>query len=105
MSGATAPSRRGCVCHGQLNHAGDTAARYLFPKYTRAVPQSRPCLPRLAVGACRTGTAELSDLSKSDLKNASVQQPPFMNRRPFLFVIPSEAEGSAVPRTTPGNPE
>ncbi len=38
-------------------------------------------------------------LSKSDLKNASVQQPPFPCNDPHLFVIPSEAEGSAVPRT------
>ena len=28
-----------------------------------------------------------------------------MNRCPFLFVIPSEAEGSAVLRTSPGNAE
>jgi hypothetical protein len=48
------------------------------------------------------GTAWTSDLSKLGLKDASVQQPLFMNRCPFL-VIPSEAEGSAVPRTPPGN--
>jgi hypothetical protein len=26
-----------------------------------------------------------------------------LSNRPLLFVIPSEAEGSAVPRTFPGN--
>jgi hypothetical protein len=36
------------------------------------------------------------------MKNASVQQPLSMNRRPLL-VIPSVAEGSAVPRTFRGN--
>src|SRR5450631_3750569 len=46
-----------------------------------------------------------SDLSKLDLKNASVQQPPFPCNDPLLFVIPSEAEGSAGPRTSPGNAE
>jgi hypothetical protein len=45
------------------------------------------------------------DLSKLDLKNVSVQQPLFLNRCPLLFVIGSEAEGSAVPRTSPGNTE
>jgi hypothetical protein len=34
-----------------------------------------------------------------------VQQPPFPYNDPLLFVIPSEAEGSAVPRTSPGNAE
>jgi hypothetical protein len=35
--------------------------------------------------------------------NASVQQPRFMKPLPLPFVIPSEAEGSAVPRTFRGN--
>jgi hypothetical protein len=39
------------------------------------------------------------------MKNASVQQPPFPCNYPLLFVIPSEAEGSAVPRALPGNTE
>jgi hypothetical protein len=30
-----------------------------------------------------------TELPKLDLKNASVQQPLFMNRCPFLFVIPT----------------
>jgi hypothetical protein len=38
------------------------------------------------------------ELPRSDLKNASVQQPPFPCNDPLLFVIPSETEGSAVPR-------
>jgi hypothetical protein len=32
-----------------------------------------------------------------------LQQPPFPYNYPLLFVIPSAAEGSAVPRTFPGN--
>jgi len=32
-----------------------------------------------------------------------IQQPPFPCNDPLLFVIPSEAEGSAVPRTFRGN--
>src|SRR5450631_4147471 len=35
-------------------------------------------------------------LSKLGLKDASVQQPPFPCNDPLLFVIPSEASGSAV---------
>jgi hypothetical protein len=38
---------------------------------------------------------------ESGCKNASVQLPLFMEPLPFPFVIPSEAEGSAVPRTLP----
>ena len=51
-------------------------------------------------GFSPVGMAE--ELSKFDLKNASVsscpfiQQPPFPCNDPPLFVIPSEAEGSAV---------
>jgi hypothetical protein len=37
------------------------------------------------------------------MKNASVQQLLSIEPLPFPFVIPSEAEGSAVPRTFPGN--
>jgi hypothetical protein len=37
--------------------------------------------------------------------NASVQQPLFLNCCRFLFVIPREGEGSAGPRTSPGNAE
>jgi hypothetical protein len=40
--------------------------------------------------------------TQGDEKRASVQQPLPMNRRPLL-VIPSEAEGSAVPRTFRGD--
>jgi hypothetical protein len=36
-------------------------------------------------------------------ENASVQQSLFIEPLPFPFVIPSEAEGSAVPRTFRGN--
>jgi hypothetical protein len=44
------------------------------------------------------------ELSKLDLKNVSVQQPLFKNRCPFLC-HPEPGEGSAVPRTSPGNAE
>jgi hypothetical protein len=44
----------------------------------------------------RLNLAELSDLSKLGLKDASVQQPPFPCNDPLLFVIPSEASGPAV---------
>jgi hypothetical protein len=37
------------------------------------------------------------------MKNASVQQPPVYRTVALSFVIPSEAEGSAVPQTFRGN--
>jgi hypothetical protein len=37
------------------------------------------------------------------VKNASVQEPLSMEPAALSFVIPSEGEGSAVPRTLPGN--
>ena len=39
------------------------------------------------------------------LKDASVWQPPLPCNDPPLFVIPRATEGSAVPRTSPGNAE
>jgi hypothetical protein len=42
-----------------------------------------------------------TDLSSSN--RPFIQQPTFLYNYPLLFVIPSEAEGSAVPRTFLGN--
>jgi hypothetical protein len=52
--------------------------------------------------------AELQGLSQLAFSKASVnnrfflQQSPFPSKDPLLFVIPSEGEGSAVPRTHRG---
>jgi hypothetical protein len=63
-------------------------------------------LVRNEKGNRRSSTAVVMGLRPTEGdEGASVQQQLSIEPSPFPFVIPSEAEGSAVPRTSPGNAE
>jgi hypothetical protein len=70
-----------------------------FPSSSRL--SRLPRLPRLAVGLA-VGRAVGPE--RSAMEGSAVSQPPLlMESNPLPFVIPSAAEGSAVPRTLLGN--
>jgi hypothetical protein len=51
----------------------------------------------------RFHSAKCTRVSTQVMRKPSLRQPLFIDHHPPLSVIPSEAEGSAVPRTIPGN--